>query len=329
MPFHPSAARLTAAVCVLLAASTTTVATTVHNNHNALHARASTTCYDGVFVIVARGSEETQGQSVLETIVSGVTAAIPNSGSNEVVYPALLSFWNSAPTGATNAQQQMQDYYEACPDGKMILMGYSQGSYVMTTALAGGNYSGEAWEPIASDIGANIAAVVLFGDMSRILGQGTIATGTNCAVACTATAPLALKSPYTTAMEVYSDRLEEWCDADDEVCCSTGTTVAAHLAYWSTNTTDTVVELFYRCVVDSFIRGLIHHLVLGPIDSIDRSIICSLDRGRLELVVQFFAIARASQGDLIDNRLLGNRHCYAGINIRQRVGFLIGQLFYE
>jgi len=122
------------------------------------------TCYSGVFTIVARGSEEPQGQSVLEAIVGNVTAAIPNSGSNEVVYPALLSFWDSAPTGVTDAQQQMQDYHAKCPDGKIVLMGYSQGSYVLSTALAGGNFSGQTWAPIASDI----------GDSSRSICQSNI-----------------------------------------------------------------------------------------------------------------------------------------------------------
>ncbi|KAK5760643.1 hypothetical protein LTS12_009180 [Elasticomyces elasticus] len=171
-------------------------------------------CYDGIFTLVSRGSEEPQGQSVLETIAGGIAAALPGSGSNEVVYPALLSFWDSAPIGVTNAQQQLQDYYEQCPNGKIVLLGYSQGSYVLTTTLAGGNYSGQSWSPLASNIAENIAAIVLFGDQSRMLGQGTLATGTNCATTCTATAPLALKSPYSTSMQVYFDRLEEWCDAD-------------------------------------------------------------------------------------------------------------------
>ncbi|TKA75277.1 hypothetical protein B0A55_05083 [Friedmanniomyces simplex] len=206
-------------------------------------------CYSGVFTLVARGSEEPQGQSVLETIASSITAAIPNSGSNEVVYPALLSFWNSAPTGVTNAQQQLQDYYSACPDGKIVIMGYSQGSYVMSTTLAGGNYSGESWAPLASNIGQNIAAVVLFGDQSRMLGQGTIAEGTNCADPCTATSPLALTSPYNSSMEAYTDRLEEWCAAADPICCKTGTDIQAHLSYWSTNTTDTVVHNLIRHLI--------------------------------------------------------------------------------
>lgn len=150
-----AASRITSgAFCVLLATTVATAATHANGHSHTLDTR-QTTCYDGVFTIIARGSEEAQGQSVLEPIASAVSAAIGNSGSDEVVYPAWLSFWNSAPTGVTNAQQQMQNYYQACPNGKMVLMGYSQGSYVLANALSGGNFSGETWEPIASNIGDN------------------------------------------------------------------------------------------------------------------------------------------------------------------------------
>ena len=141
-----SASKITAALCVLLSTIVTAVPNTLDTR---------TTCYSGVYTIVSRGSEETQGQSVLEGIATAIEAAVPNSGSNEVVYPALLSFWNSAPTGATNLQQQLTDYKAACPDGKIVLLGYSQGCYVITTALAGGNYSDKSWSPISSDIGDN------------------------------------------------------------------------------------------------------------------------------------------------------------------------------
>lgn len=146
----PPAFRIAAGACCALLA--TTLATAAPDNA-ALNARD--TCYSGVFLLVSRGSEEVQGQSVLEGIATAVKTAIPNSGGDEVVYPAWLSFWNSAPTGVTNAQQQLSDYYAACPSGKIVLMGYSQGSYVLATALAGGNFSGQTWEPLASDIGEN------------------------------------------------------------------------------------------------------------------------------------------------------------------------------
>lgn len=161
--------RIATAVCVLFA----TVVTTAPN---ALDTRTS--CQSGVFTIVARGSEEPQGQSKLETIVSGITAAIPGSSSNEVVYPALLSFWNSAPTGVTNLQQQMEDYYADCPDGKMVLMGYSQGSFVVSTALAGGNFSGQTWKPISSDIGKNGKQIFQFNDEAARL------TAASCSRSC-------------------------------------------------------------------------------------------------------------------------------------------------
>jgi hypothetical protein len=136
---------LAAAALLLLAPSLVTAATRT--------VEARDTCYSGVYTIIARGSEEVQGQSVLDPIAAAISSAIPNSGYNEVVYPALLSFWNSAPQGVTNAQEQMQNYSSACPDGKIVLMGYSQGSYVIQHAVAGGNFSSESWGPIADSIG--------------------------------------------------------------------------------------------------------------------------------------------------------------------------------
>lgn len=137
----------TAAFNVLLATLATATPSAVE---------ARTPCYSGVYTIMARGTYEVQGQSVLEPIGGAIAAAIPGSGLNEVVYPANYSFWPSVPVGVANAQQQMQDYYDQCPDGKMVIMGYSQGAYVMAVTLAGGNPSGsDDFQPIATDIGNN------------------------------------------------------------------------------------------------------------------------------------------------------------------------------
>lgn len=114
-----------------------------------------TQCYSGVYTLVSRGTFEPQGGSVLESIAGNISAAIPGSGSNEVVYPANSSFYSSVPIGVTNVQQQMQDYYSECPDGKMVIMGYSQGAYVMSVALAGGEVNGDSFTAVSADIGKN------------------------------------------------------------------------------------------------------------------------------------------------------------------------------
>lgn len=108
-------------------------------------------------MIIARGSDETQGQSRVEPIATAVESAIPNSGSNEVVYPAAAgsTFYKSVQEGAANAQQQMQDYASQCPDGKIVVMGYSQGALVLSAALAGSNDSGIDVSPLSTDVGNN------------------------------------------------------------------------------------------------------------------------------------------------------------------------------
>lgn len=118
---------------------------------------ARTQCYDGVYVILARGTSETQGQSMVEGTVSAIKGNISESGSNEVVYPASTgsTFASSVGTGITNAQLQISEYAASCPNGKMVIMGYSQGALVMSAALAGTNYSGLSFDPILMTVGKN------------------------------------------------------------------------------------------------------------------------------------------------------------------------------
>nr|POE89880.1 putative cutinase [Quercus suber] len=198
-----------------------------------------TQCHSGVYTIVARGTSEPQGGSKLETIVGPLTSAIPGSASNEVVYPADNDFYNSVKMGVRNAQQQIQDYASACPDSKMVIFGYSQGAYVMSLSLAGGDVQGTTFDPISQDIGKNIVSVVMFGDSSRVLGQGTAAEG---AGACKASSPLVRTGAAVTAMDFYADRLQDWCAAADPICCKTGNNIQAHLSYWSDQTTNTAVQ---------------------------------------------------------------------------------------
>nr|POF05479.1 acetylxylan esterase [Quercus suber] len=149
--------------------------TTLVTAHSTVKPR--TQCHSGIYAIVARGTSEPQGGSKLETIVGPLTSAIPDSASNEVVYPADNDFYNSVKTGVRDAQQQIEDYASACPDSQMVIFGYSQGAYVMSIALAGGNVKGTTFQPISQDIGKNVVSVVMFGDSSRVLGQGTAAEG--------------------------------------------------------------------------------------------------------------------------------------------------------
>jgi acetylxylan esterase len=100
------------------------------------------TCYSGVYMIVARGSDEDPGEGVPGLVANAVQAQLPNSGSVAVNYPASIfdpPYPTSVGDGVTNTISLIQNYVKACGSkSKIALIGYSQGGNVMTDTLAGG-----------------------------------------------------------------------------------------------------------------------------------------------------------------------------------------------
>jgi acetylxylan esterase len=98
------------------------------------------TCYSGVYVIGARGSDEDPGFGSVDSVVSGVLAAIPDSGSIALDYPAsvLDPFYDDSVSDGVNTMIGLiQSYVDSCY-GKIVLVGFSQGGNVVTDTLAGG-----------------------------------------------------------------------------------------------------------------------------------------------------------------------------------------------
>jgi acetylxylan esterase len=100
------------------------------------------TCYSGVYMIVARGSDEDPGEGAPGAVASAVASQLANSGSVAVDYPASIfdpPYPSSVSDGVTNTITLIQNYVNACgSSSKIALIGYSQGGNVMTDALAGG-----------------------------------------------------------------------------------------------------------------------------------------------------------------------------------------------
>lgn len=101
-----------------------------------------TTCYSGVYMIVARGSDEAPGEGKPEQVADAVAGQIPDSASVAVVYPASIAdpeYSESVVDGINNAISLVQNYVDACgSQSNIVLIGFSQGANVMTDALAGG-----------------------------------------------------------------------------------------------------------------------------------------------------------------------------------------------
>ena len=100
------------------------------------------TCYSGVYVIVGRGSTEDPGEGKPGAVADLVVAAIPDSASVAVNYPASIvdpPYPESVVDGIKDTIAKVQAYVDACgPSSKIALVGYSQGGNLMTDALAGG-----------------------------------------------------------------------------------------------------------------------------------------------------------------------------------------------
>jgi hypothetical protein len=97
-------------------------------------------CVSGLYIIVARGSDEAPGEGKPGQVATLIESRVPNSVSVAVDYPASLSNYpDSVTDGIEDAKSKIQNYVDTCGSGsKIVLLGYSQGGEVMTDVLAGG-----------------------------------------------------------------------------------------------------------------------------------------------------------------------------------------------
>lgn len=100
------------------------------------------TCYSGVNMFTARGTGELppNGLGIEGTHINAVLAAIPDSNATVIDYPATFGN-NSVPIGVQNGTRQIEEYLDACPTSKIVVMGYSQGADVMGFVLTGAAFT--------------------------------------------------------------------------------------------------------------------------------------------------------------------------------------------
>lgn len=100
-------------------------------------------CASGLYMIVARGSNEPAGEGRIAAVTSAVKQQVPGSISVAVDYPASILggtlYPESVVKGINDAKKKVQDYVAACgANSHIVLLGYSQGGNVMSDMLAGG-----------------------------------------------------------------------------------------------------------------------------------------------------------------------------------------------
>ncbi len=162
-------------------------------------------CSD-VAVVFARGTHQEPGLGNMgQAFVDSLTSQVGGKSVDvyAVNYPANDDYHNSANAGANDASAHIQGTVASCPNTKIVLGGYSQGSTVIDLATT-------QMPPSVAD---HVAAVALFGEPSS--GFSTMLWG---------------GQPLPTINPVYGSKFISLCAPDDPIC-SGGGNIIAHVSY--------------------------------------------------------------------------------------------------
>ncbi|GJD03152.1 cutinase [Colletotrichum higginsianum] len=196
----------------------------VGNGDGKVVERRQAACATGVHMIVARASTERPGTGVIGGVASSIQAQIPGSDIEAVDYPAELNpYPPSQQAGVTAMTKLVQNYAAACPQTKMVLLGYSQGAHVTADVLCGASEDGfTTTQPQGADVTDKIAAVVLMGDPSHVNGQ-PFNQGTSQKDGM-------FPRQNTAGCDAVASKMVSFCNTGDPFC-DRGRNVQVHLRY--------------------------------------------------------------------------------------------------
>jgi cutinase len=166
---------------------------------------AADPCSD-VSVVFARGTHQEPGLgNIGQAFVDSLTSQLGGKSVDvyAVNYPANDDYHNSANAGASDASAHIQGVVAGCPNSRIVLGGYSQGSTVIDLAT-------NSMPPAVAD---HVAAVALFGEptsqFSSMLWGG---------------------QALPTINPAYGSKVTSVCAPDDPIC-SGGGNIMAHVSY--------------------------------------------------------------------------------------------------
>ncbi|KAF3017186.1 hypothetical protein E8E14_012210 [Neopestalotiopsis sp. 37M] len=204
-------------------------------------------CAKGLKMFVARGTDEPEWLGETGKLVKVIAEQIPGSDYEAIKYPASMNnpnYFESVGNGTQLVRKVVTDYFEACPESKIALFGYSQGAQVVSNSLCGmapvwalyagfdgGDTSSEEAKaslieyssPLPTNVTQNVVAAVLFGDPSH--RDGALYNYGN------STGQGIYWRADIRACEALGDRLRSYCDAGDPFCAVGYLDPAAHLTY--------------------------------------------------------------------------------------------------
>jgi acetylxylan esterase len=181
-----------------------------------------------VGIITARASGEAAGEGITGALVTQIVNSSAQTVSRaSVSYPATLTnYASSSAQGVAALKTQLTNAVNACPNEKIVLLGYSQGAQVVLDVLGGGGGGtlGATTAPIATSIATHVQAVATFGDPRHVTGQAfDLGTSTHNGLFPRTTAEL-------NTLKSFAPRIQAYCDSQDEFCDS-GASLEVHLTY--------------------------------------------------------------------------------------------------
>ncbi|KAF9051781.1 cutinase [Panaeolus papilionaceus] len=181
-----------------------------------------------VHIIAARASTEAPGPGIIGALVTQVQNASTQTISTVAVdYPATLTnYASSSAQGTAATKTLLNNQVAACPNQKIVLVGYSQGAHVIGDAVAGGGGVaglGPATPPVASSVSDKVVAIVQMGDPRHVPDQ-SFDRGTSTRDGLF---PRAANQQYSSTLQ---PRIMSFCDTNDPFCDS-GNDVEVHLTY--------------------------------------------------------------------------------------------------
>ncbi|KAI6284521.1 hypothetical protein MCOR28_001236 [Pyricularia oryzae] len=190
-----------------------------------------TSCAAGVQIFVVRGSTEPSHMGRIAPVATSIRDAVPGSFITALDYPAKINaaeYFFSVHRGVSRLAKLVRDYVKMCPQGKIALVGYSQGAHVVGDLVCGASslplYRSKPLDPVYNK---NIIASLQFGDPSRRANQtwnvGTV-TDRNGYFPRQRNKPC---GPYSEAMRSWCDEKDRWCDKKSP----TGTDRKVHKTY--------------------------------------------------------------------------------------------------
>lgn len=186
----------------------------------------SKSCVNGLFMVVARGTNEQPGPGVTGLIAERIADRIKDSDVVALDYPATYTdplYTESVDDGTKEMAAVIKNYTDNCPEGKVAVFGYSQGAHVASNVFCGGN--GGAFDsdaPLPKQlVDDHVISIELFGDPSHVANTTyDIGTSKNDGI---------FQRLNITACENYSF-MKSYCDTGD-VFCDSGSNSAVHGSY--------------------------------------------------------------------------------------------------